>query len=375
MSWSKKINLFFLFLLTGLFSLGQLQRVELFTWPAFYVHDVIIFIWITFNLPIKKIKKCYFDNEERESVFKFFRNYKLEIILFAWIILGLIVNLLFASLNWQLIFYVFRFSAYSLLFFLIYRQKLISKKIIKFAFLYAGLMILFLGLLQYIFLPDMRFLKILSWDDHYYRLISTQFDPNYAGLILVITYVNLLNSQFKKLKLTLFFFLILGLALTFSRASYLVFVIINLILFFKHKFNYKFMLAVLLLIFFIWLIPKPGGEGVNLSRISSLNARVLNERAVAADLDSWQLILGKGLFNIPQLKSHAVLPNNILLLIVNYLGLGGLVLSSLLLFKHLPFCYRKNFIFFLIFLAVLIHSQFNNSFFQPFVFLLMLGGI
>ena len=135
------------------------------------------------------------------------------------------------------------------------------------------------------------------------------------------------------------------------------------------------MLAVLLLIFFIWLIPKPGGEGVNLSRISSLNARVLNERAVAADLDSWQLILGKGLFNIPQLKSHAVLPNNILLLIVNYLGLGGLVLSSLLLFKHLPFCYRKNFIFFLIFLAVLIHSQFNNSFFQPFVFLLMLGGI
>src|SRR3989338_6680935 len=41
-----------------------------------------------------------------------------------------------------------------------------------------------LGLGQYIFLPDTRFLLSYGWDEHYWRLIGTVLDPNYMGVMM-----------------------------------------------------------------------------------------------------------------------------------------------------------------------------------------------
>src|SRR5688572_7671325 len=42
---------------------------------------------------------------------------------------------------------------------------------------FSLILFLALGLLQYIFLPDLRFLKNIGFDDHLYRLTSTFLDP------------------------------------------------------------------------------------------------------------------------------------------------------------------------------------------------------
>src|SRR3989304_8999963 len=79
------------------------------------------------------------------------------------------VNVLFSSL------YLLRFLAYSLL---------LNIKIDRKYLLFFSSAIAVFGLAQYILIPDTRFLAVLNWDDHYYRLLSTLLDPNFTGIIL-----------------------------------------------------------------------------------------------------------------------------------------------------------------------------------------------
>lgn len=82
------------------------------------------------------------------------------------------------------------------------------------------------GFVQYFFYPDLRNLSYLGWDPHYYRLFSTLLDPNFAGIILVLGFF--LGLQFVKTRPLLIvsqFVLLAGLLLTYSRSSYLAFIV------------------------------------------------------------------------------------------------------------------------------------------------------
>jgi hypothetical protein len=62
----------------------------------------------------------------------------------------------------------------------------------------AGSVAAFFGLLQYLFMPDLRFLYDIGWDMHYGRLAGTFLDPTFIGLILVLNILLIVNRYFSK---------------------------------------------------------------------------------------------------------------------------------------------------------------------------------
>lgn len=250
-----------------------------------------------------------------------------------------------------------------------------------------------LGLIQYVFFPDMTQLKYLAWDDHYYRLIGPLLDPNFSGLIFVFGLLILLNLYTKKIwqlkKFNVYQFLclllFLSLMLTFSRGSWLVFFLTAVIFTLRQKFKYFLVLLFLGLAVFL-LMPKPFGEGVNILRTSTIQARINNYQL------SWEIIKthpfkGVGynflrfVKNAPESEryashSRAGLDNSFLFAWVT----GGiLVFLSLAYFFLITFYHSfkaKNFFVFLLTLSIFLHSFFYNSFFYPhilLVYFLVLG--
>ncbi|PIY79331.1 MAG: hypothetical protein COY81_02855, partial [Candidatus Pacebacteria bacterium CG_4_10_14_0_8_um_filter_43_12] len=79
-------------------------------------------------------------------------------------------------------------------------------------------------LVQYLLLPDTRYLYLFGWDDHYYRLIGPLLDPNLSGILFVLT--SWLIVAWRKLLpkaivVSLLMMTILAIVLSYSRATYL----------------------------------------------------------------------------------------------------------------------------------------------------------
>lgn len=370
------IILFFVFCV--LFFFGQLQRLEIGQFPPFYLHDLVLFVWLMF---------IFFVN--RKKIIKLLRSirinkYKLEIFLFAWIILGWIVAFINGQLAMKFLFYTLRFVTYGLVFYLIHKFKIIKENYLSWGYFFIGFYLVLFGLLQYVFLPDMRFLSILGWDDHYYRLIGTQFDPNFMGIIFVLLFFNFNKLKLKKkkdVKHFLLFLILIAVSLTFSRATYLSFLVGTILL---SKFNFKGYVYAILLVILIFLSPKPGGEGVDLTRTTSISARVESSQKTIQSLQPYQYLIGQGLFNKQkdsyigedyERSDHAQLEDNFILLIFNATGIVGLVLVSIILSKKLVKLYKIDQVGMVSIIIVLTHSFFNNTVFQPFVFIFLLWGL
>jgi len=372
------ITLVFFLVFCGLFFLGQFQRLEVFGWPAFYIHDVILGLWGLWILITHKKEITQFISKLK------FKSKKLELILLAWVILGWLVAGLAGNLDQRFIFYVLRFLTYPFVFFSIYKFKLIKKDFLRSGYFLVGFLLLLAGFFQYFFIPDTRFLNVWGWDDHFYRLIGTQFDPNFMGILLVLLFINFKNFKSKmneNVKYFLLFLILVGVSLTFSRASFLSF---GAVLILGGGIKFKNYLWGILLLILIILSPKPGGEGVDLTRTTSIIARIESSQKSLVNLNPYQYILGRGLFvndqndlvptNLP-IPDHAYLSDNLILLIFNATGMVGLSLFLFLGVKYLRQLYFKNKIGFLSVVAVLIHAMFNNTLFQPFVFLYLIWGI
>lgn len=225
-----------------------------------------------------------------------------------------------------------------------------------------------LGILQYLFFPDMRFLKNLGFDDHYFRLIGSFYDPNFAGSIFAASALVFLSLSRWPAVVTM----VLLLALTFSRASYLVFLLGTIFIFLAQK-KRALLWVLLLLGGIIIFIPKPFGEGVNLLRTFSIYSR----------FDSWQNGLnlffqkpffGWGYNTLRGFTGQRFQIDSSLLYLAATTGLfGTLAFLSLLrsALRQITFLPQKIFI-----LALLFHSLFNNSLFYIwlyFAFWLVLG--
>lgn len=217
------------------------------------------------------------------------------------------------------------------------------------------------GILQYILLPDMRFLKLIGFDDHYYRLIGTLFDPNFTGAILGAAAL----SSFAFSNWIVGIILLFVMAPTFSRGSYLSFSTGIIFLFIKQRKVLNLLLLFLLAVVIV-LIPKPFGEGVNLWRTFSIFSRI-ESWGDGISLAIEKPFLGWGYNTLRSITGDRFQIDNSYIYIAATTGLLGLTSFLYLLYKSIRSVKILPGLLFL--LSLLFHSLFNNSFFYIWIFL------
>lgn len=204
-------------------SLGQLGKLPL-SWfgeGGIYISDLLVgIIWLVWI--IHSLKN---------------RNAKITLLDITIINLLLILGIsLLNSVTWVPmgklligIFYYLRIILYFSLFFII---KIYLPNIPRILMITITLLFVCAGLIQFSLFPNFAQFISLGWDPHYYRVLSTFFDPNYAGCYFICLFLYFLNSAYKlktkTAKLINMFMLILlliPLILTYSRSTYLGFIV------------------------------------------------------------------------------------------------------------------------------------------------------
>jgi len=377
-------------------SLGQLGRFNL-PLGATYPHDWLIAIFLLISgVEVLKNKSDIYYLKLKIKKIKF--SFSPEIIAFLWLIFNLAYQVFIQANSFSLI-YDSRILYYSLFIIALTRQSNLWKKYLKLPlypwfFAVVSFITLF-GFVQYKFFYDLRVLFFLGWDNHLGRLVSTMLDPNFAGFLIALglIYWQALKHKYKLRPVVYWlssFSLILALALTFSRASYLsAFVGLGLLIFFSKQRSAKILNSILigLLLLTIGLVPKPKSEGGNLWRTASIKARITSDtlsfvpplstlaKQLTGEATHSKIIITRSqpVAFPSSFTSHANQPNNLEVFIYHQTGLIGLGLLLILLFKWLKFVYRQNRLRFIFLIMLLVHAQFNNTAFEPFVFLIFWG--
>src|SRR3989344_5442053 len=228
-----------------------------------------------------------------------------------------------------------------------------------------------IGILQYIIIPDVRFLEAWGWDPHYYRIVGIFLDPGFTGLILVLTLIFIVINNYHKFW---WFVVYIALALTYSRASYLAFFTAFTWISYQKK-NWRYCtMSLLILGLTIVILPRvSSGEGVKLERMSTVWARIASWRK-AWEIFSDNPIIGVG-FNTYRYaqkaspESHAGAgSDSSILLVMATTGIIGL-LYYLKYLKALWKLSTQRLALSTSLIAIFVHSFFLNSLFYPAVML------
>ncbi|MCX6816554.1 MAG: O-antigen ligase family protein [Candidatus Beckwithbacteria bacterium] len=334
-----KLTKILIYLLFVCLAFGQLEK---FSFAPLYLHDLIIVCILLLNHKALNFPK---------PVWFFLAACFLSLILAVFKLS--FPTVLYSSL------YLVRFASYAGLYPVIKSIKLNLKPwLLSFGLTVAGF-----GLLQYLFLPDTRFLASLNWDDHYFRVISTLADPAFVGAILVLTLI-LIALKFKS-RWYLGLPVLVALFLTYSRSSYLS-LLAAILGYAILKKKFKFLLLALVFLALPFL-PRPGGEGVKLERLFSVTQRLENYQAGLRIIKSAPLF-GLGFntlrFYRQDFVSHAAAGlDNSFLFVAATSGLVGL----LAYLNLLRFLWKKSLLVKISLVALIVHSFFQNTLFYPFV--------
>lgn len=199
---------------------------------------------------------------------------KVFLLLNLYFLLTLLISPVSLSFNQYLISFLYelRFFAYfSLYLAVLYLQKIDKKAktyLIDFMQIVLTLLVI-LGWIQYFIYPDLRNLSYLGWDPHYKRIFALIFDPNYLGLILIIALYFSKNIYLKAIAF-------LTLTFTYSRSTYISLITSALYLFTALKKSNIFFFALSFFLLTLFILPRPGGVGVELGRIFSIESRLEN---------------------------------------------------------------------------------------------------
>ncbi|MCX6726224.1 MAG: O-antigen ligase family protein [Candidatus Shapirobacteria bacterium] len=225
------------------------------------------------------------------------------------------------------------------------------------------------GLIQYFVWPDATFFKSLEWDPHFYRLISTFFDPTFTGLIYLLF---LLYLYFNKSKLI--FPVYIAMALTYSRSTFLAFAVAFAFIAYVKKNIKIFLIALILMISTILLLPRFDGEGTKLERDSSIIAKIHNYQQ-GITLFTQSPFIGTGYNFLPIIRSdlkqnsHAIggFDGSLLTILITngILGFPAFILGLFLLFKQGNLFRKASLI------VIFVHSLFANSLLYPWVLLFL----
>lgn len=284
--------------------------------------------------------------------------------------------------------YTIRFAVYILMGWEIYSGAYPTlKNKIPLIFIYSGLSLAVLGLLQLIFLPDLRFLTSQGWDPHYFRTVSTFLDPNFLGGYFTLTLILLTstshlrggNEATPRVFYLIFALIYLALLTTFSRGAYLAFLTSFLTLsFLKRSFKLGIFAVILFLIllFGFFTYQKGVAEPKGVNRTESAQFR-LNTWQQGWKLFSSHPILGVGfnaykfalkeyrLADTQFLNTHGASTNDSsLLYIAATTGIIGLISYLLFLFSLLK---TGKPILTAGLIGLITQSFFANTLFYPFL--------
>lgn len=352
---------------------GQLLRFQIFGIPI-YLHDLWVCALLVVNgrtaaqqfygyflAPLLRNRSRNLSGFAQEIQKRFGQDVGLTV-LFAGIALGWVIALTLFPISRLVVsfLYTVRFLAYLTLYLTL---KHLNLRISREYFYLAGIITLVCGLLQYIYLPDMRWAQYLGWDDHLNRLTLPHFDPTFSAIMIALPFLLLLQAK-EWLASLIFFGAIL---LTYSRSVWLS---LGLTALCTIRNKYIVLLAFVVLSIGIGLLPHKFGEGNNLLRTYSITSRIGQDENILRRI-GWFTFTGVGMNTLPvimpgtsQYPEHATGPNNsyiYLLVTTGVIGFLGLVLFIAGIFRRSQ---NKSILIF-----ILIASLFNNVFFYPFVLL------
>lgn len=284
--------------------------------------------------------------------------------------------------------YLLRFVSYASLFFAVYFSDQKTKKIVTILLFIINIVILLMGFVQFAYYTNLINLSYLGWDQHWWRLYATFFDPNYAGVYLVLFLMLILNKiLIAKPREKIFFslislFTLIAILLTFSRSAFLSLLAGLFSYLFLFKKNKKIILGLLTVfsIGIILMLTHSSGkytEGTKLFRSVSSISRVKSLEA-AWFIFSKQPIFGVGFnaYRYAQLRygtanaanwevshSNAGVDDSFLF-VMGTTGIAG-SLAFLYLLKKIFSLTKKSQLALSTLVAILTGSLFINALFFP----------
>lgn len=291
-------NIFLIVLVPILLAFGQLQNLRFWLTPqSVYLHELLILGSITVALTQPKFKQLISKN-----LLLSIKKWPFLVFLLSFsLIVNTIIDPKTATWGWL---YLTRFVV--LLTFIagsLWTFRQVNKEFwLQASLIYANMLFVGWGFLQLVLIPDLRWLHTLGFDDHVFRLASTLLDPNWAGALLGIWSLWLLELQKKHSKWSFFyqillFFNILALTLSFSRASWLAFAISLPFLFSFTKNWVRPKYIVMLLVFVILSALYAhffSSEGTKIFRFNSILYRFEAISEYFSSLEWWQVLIGTG---------------------------------------------------------------------------------
>ncbi len=336
------------------FFIGQIYRVNFFS-TSFPLIDVSIILLFLINL------YSHFKNKDLKINNKYF----LYFLIFAWI--SLLINLFRYQINsLNPIFYLIRLTC--LLSFFILPVNIENK--FKKIFYISIIANIIFGFIQYFFWPDFTYFDSLNWDPHLYRLVSTFFDPTFTGLIYLFFIIKTFLDKKIPYRIPLLIISYIAMALTYSRSTYLAFLIAFIFIAKHFKKFYILLFSFGIMLLTILLLPRLSGEGTKLERTSSITAKIKNYQEALIVFKKSPLI-GIGYNNIPFIRNIKI-PNShansgfdgsLATIFVSTGLIGGILflLGLKILFKKLSLLQK------IMFVVILFHSIFANSLLYPWI--------
>lgn len=279
----KKNLQYVLFVLLALFPLGELTRIQFQSGVAITLNDCFVaaalICWIFSFVMIRKVSW-------KESSFI------LPLMMFLAVCLLSLFLHVFVLTQIQLFvsfLYLLRFAAYVSLYGIVQECSTAVKKKLLWVMAGTGFVFVLVGILQYLFYPNLRNLSYLGWDPHLYRLFGSFLDPNFTGVFLagffffILSFLQYFITRRKRnvvIFLTFMSVLIfLSIFLTSSRSA-LIALFFGGITFIALTVK-KLWLGVILSIGIIALLifPRPkASEGTNMFRSTSTFARFISSK-------------------------------------------------------------------------------------------------
>jgi O-antigen ligase len=238
------------------------------------------------------------------------------------------------------------------------------------------------GWIQLMTFPDLKPFFVWGWDIHLLRLVGTFLDPTFLGLIIVfgtLIAINKIMLKFSWKNVLLLIFLVISLAFTYSRASYLAFLAGVFVIFSYKKMFKQFLLLAAGLMILVLALPTAKNQSIEVFRQFSAVARIQNYQTTIKVFEK-SPVFGVGYDNMciayrkfigyQDFSSHACSgSDSSMLFILATTGISGILIfvySILQITKSLAKGPYKIIII-ASFIALIVHSTFSNSLVYPWI--------
>lgn len=355
-----------------------MEQIILFTFLSLFPFGQVIKVWGI--QPIDAVAAAgaiYFlfgrKKKEKKNLpeVKFLSSFLL-VALFSWI---LSLNTFGLTESLRGLMFFARLAAYFGFFYFAFGIK--DKKNFRIFLLWESVIIAVFGWIQFFFFPSMRPFTVYGWDDHFMRLTGTFLDPGFSGILLVLGLTlgisEYLKSEKRNSKIIIMnLFLLLSLAFTYSRASYMSLLIVFAFFFKTNPKKILILLASFLI--FVAFLPRSGGESVNLARTYSVSSRLVNYLETI-EVFKQSPLFGIGYNNLcaarntylgfePESSHSCSGSDSSILFVLASTGIAGLIVFIYLL---LGIWNSGDMVVKASLASLLIHSVFVNSLFYPWV--------